>query len=199
MNHVLNNNKDLCFTQKHSVAKLLPSRQLMNVLPRLKFLNAITAFTCLTSFFTKSFTTNKIYLYRAHSGFELESPVHIRIWTWNAGNNMYTILESYLQNPYQVLRIKDRSPINNESKWGLVKHGVPQGFNLGPLFFLLYIRNLPKVTNYWNSIVNSKTILFVDDTSIIVNHHVIAGVQFRLFCFPVCSLKTELEWYSWYS
>jgi hypothetical protein len=69
-----------------------------------------------------------------------------------------------------MLIIKDRSHVNNESKWGLVKHGVPQGFILGPLFFLLYIKNLPKVTNYRNSEVNSKTVLFVDDTSIIVSN-----------------------------
>jgi len=69
-----------------------------------------------------------------------------------------------------MLRIKDRSPVNNESKWGLVRHGVPQGFILGPSFFLLYIKNLPKVTNYLNSKVNSKTIMFVDDTSVIASH-----------------------------
>jgi len=45
MNHVLNNDKVSCFTQKHSGAKRLPTRQLMDVLPRLKFINAITAFT----------------------------------------------------------------------------------------------------------------------------------------------------------
>jgi len=59
MNHVFNNNKVSCFIQKHSVAKLLPARQLMNVLPRLKCLNAITAFTTLTVFLFKSFTTNR--------------------------------------------------------------------------------------------------------------------------------------------
>jgi len=68
MNHVLNNNKVSCFTRKHSIAKLLPARQL-NVLPRLKFLNAITAFTSLTGFLIKSFTTNKICLHGARSGF----------------------------------------------------------------------------------------------------------------------------------
>jgi hypothetical protein len=45
INHALNNEKFSCFTQKLSVAKLLPTRQLMDVLPRLKFLNAITTFT----------------------------------------------------------------------------------------------------------------------------------------------------------
>jgi len=124
MNHVLNNNKVFCFTQKHSIAKLLPTRQLMNVLPRLKFLSAITAFTRLTNVFIKSFTTNKIYLYGSGSGFEPESLVHVRTWIWNAGNNIYMLLDSYLQNPCQMLRIDDRSPVNNESKWGLVKHGI---------------------------------------------------------------------------
>ena len=60
----------------------------MNVLPRLKFLNAITAFTSLTLFLIKSSTTNKIFLHWACSGFEPESPVHIRTWTWNAGNTL---------------------------------------------------------------------------------------------------------------
>jgi len=59
----------------------------MNALPKLKFLNAITAFTTrITVFLIISFTTNKIYLHGARSGFEPESPVRIRAWTWNAGN-----------------------------------------------------------------------------------------------------------------
>jgi hypothetical protein len=40
----------------------------------LKFLSAITALTPLTVFLIKSFTTNKIYLHGARSGFE---PEHI--------------------------------------------------------------------------------------------------------------------------
>jgi len=43
MNHVLNVNKI-------SVAKLLPTRQLTNILSTLKFLNAMTTFTPLTVF-----------------------------------------------------------------------------------------------------------------------------------------------------
>ena len=36
---------------------------------------------------------NKIYLHWACSGFETESPVHIRVWTWNTGNNIISNFE----------------------------------------------------------------------------------------------------------
>jgi len=59
MNHVLNINKVSCFTQKHSVAKLLPTKQVTNILPRLKFLNAIKAFIPLMVSLIKSFIAKK--------------------------------------------------------------------------------------------------------------------------------------------
>ena len=69
-----------------------------------------------------------------------------------------------------MVGIKDRSPVNIELKRGLVKHGIPQGSILGPLFFLLYFTDLPQVTNYLNSKVSSKIVLLADDTSLIISN-----------------------------
>jgi hypothetical protein len=58
---------------------------------------------------------------------------------------------------------KDFTPNNTPdsySKWGMIRHGAPQGSIPGPL--LLYINNLPKSLND-----NAETVLFADYTSII--------------------------------
>jgi hypothetical protein len=74
-----------------------------------------------------------------------------------------SLIDSYLTRTYQRVVLGNRTDSNNSSKWEIIKCGVPQGSILGPLFFLLYINELPKIINK-----NNNMVLFADDTSIIV-------------------------------
>jgi len=74
--------------------------------------------------------------------------------------------QSYLGNRYcWTAKYKDSENSNKVSNWAKVRHGVPQGSILGPLLFLLYINDLPKIINK-----TSPPIIFADDTSILFTH-----------------------------
>ena len=63
--------------------------------------------------------------------------------------------KSYLSDRQQFVSVND---INSDSRQ--VTHGVPQGSNLGPLLFLLFINDLPKVNSFF------KYNLFADDSTL---------------------------------
>jgi hypothetical protein len=78
-------------------------------------------------------------------------------WEWIA---------CYLKNRQQCVEITNvdgNDKIVHKSSYKPNKTGVPQGSILGPLLFLLYINDLP------NAIIH-KSILFADDTTLIIKH-----------------------------
>ena len=64
-------------------------------------------------------------------------------------------IKSYFSNRTQFVQIND-----TRSSEEIIRCGVPQGSILGPLFFILYINDLPKATSL------AECLLFADDTSI---------------------------------
>jgi hypothetical protein len=89
-------------------------------------------------------------------------------------------LKSYLYNSKQrVLLQLDSSP-NILSDWETARHGVPQGSVLGPLLFNVHINDFPSIIGKV-----SHTILFADDTNILVSsndHTELYSNYNKVFC-----------------
>ena len=73
----------------------------------------------------------------------------------------YNLVKSYLEGRYKKVILGHNN--ETESTWKEIHHGVPQGSILGPILFLIYINDLPKL-----AFNDTKILLYADDTSIIV-------------------------------
>ena len=78
-------------------------------------------------------------------------------------------INSYVHNIMQFVSID-----GTDSKTRHMQYGVPQGSILGPLLFVIYINNIPNVSQI------AKFILYADDTNIIITGGNITEVDAQL-------------------
>ena len=77
--------------------------------------------------------------------------------------------QSYFNNRKQICKVN-----NSLSTFQNVSCGIPQGSNLGPLLFLIYINDLP------NSLEMTESAVFADDTSLTATGETPAEIQNKL-------------------
>ena len=80
-----------------------------------------------------------------------------KIKKFGIAGNLLNWFTDYLSERYQRVIIRGQ-----ESNFGLIKAGVPQGSVLGPLLFLIYINDITSVTECNIKLFADDTILYID-------------------------------------
>jgi retron-type reverse transcriptase len=99
---------------------------------------------------------------------------------FNLDTSVVALVANYLHN--RRIKVKVNGMLSKEVKKDSL--GIPQGSILGPLLFILYINDLPKLK------IKSKLMLFADDTTIYLREPNIRDVLADL----EADLKLILEW-----
>lgn len=94
------------------------------------------------------------------------------------------LIKSYLHERTQCVIERNNLGQLVKSEPLIVKKGVPQGSILGPLLYIIYTNEVPSLTTH-------KTILFADDTSIIITEPNFPALENEVFH----TLNTLNEWF----
>ena len=96
-----------------------------------------------------------------------------KLWHYGIRGKAHDWFRSYLSNRTQFVSIEDR--ISNTKG---IRYGVPQGSVLGPLLFILYINDLPNISD------KVRFILYADDANIVITADSEAEIIsiFEVFC-----------------
>lgn len=98
-----------------------------------------------------------------------------------------SLFNSYLEERYQAVKVN-----NHISDFQLISAGVPQGSVLGPILYLIYVNELPKISDLFS------TCLFADDTTLIFKNRSLANTAYKskYDLFYQCDLGVNLfhEW-----
>jgi hypothetical protein len=97
-----------------------------------------------------------------------------KLYKYGVCGTQYMLIKSYLTNRTQQVKVVHTE--NNQTKEYLssslpITHGVLQGSLLCPLLFILYINDIPHLTQ-------GRSIMYADDTSIMNMGHDINDLQY---------------------
>jgi len=89
---------------------------------------------------------------------------------------------TFLVNRFQYVEVKHLSPSNKLmnicSDLELVKYGVPQGSILGPLLFVIYLKDINKVLSYKE---NNQLYLYADDSNLKITSNSLEQMEIQSF------------------